>query len=773
MAYAHHCRAVALLLAAVAVAGAIVSCAVAAEDKAPEDLLAVSPFDRITLVDGEIIECEPVTPRPPHLPARRPGQEVDVRLLVGEERDFKVLRRDIQEIEYFEDMLLAAGDRLLDAKDFGGAFQHYQAVRRLSPEWPDLAGHFEKLLFREAAHRIDEGAIDRGLHLYYELAAYSPDYPGLQEHVAGVVDALIASAFSQERYPAGRRYLRGLRRSFGDVPVAEKWLARFTASAKELMDRAVEKEKAGADREAFRLAERAVGVWPNDPDLNAAFNRIGTTYQVLTVAVRQLPSQIAPWRSPLEPERRVADLVHLRLLTPAPDAAATQYAGRLVADMEKSDFDRAVTFRLRPRVMWADGAGPVTALDVSRTISALADPALACHDPRWARLLARIRTPSPFEITVELVRPYPTPEDLFLFSVAPVLRVGAGRIETRNTGAGLFRVQARDDERTVYEVNAFDADAAALPIKEIVEVKLGEEEAVRLLLRGEIALVERLAPWRVPGLQDETDVRVGARRRKAVHVLVFNFRRPALRNRTLRKAIAYAVNARDILERLLAAPAGQGAGLVSGPFARDSFAYDQEIAPRPFDRTLAWSLAETVRLQEGGKLPQLTLRYPAIEEVRVACEAIRDDLSAAGITVELVGRSEQDIERDVAGDGDFDLAYRIVRLGAEDPIGELSCLFCSGLRGSVQRLPSAEVASPWLRQLLVRLENETHWPAVRADLREVHRLSYDDAAIVPLWQLTEHFAFNTRLRGVRSVQDSLYQGLETWEVEPWFAKDPQ
>jgi len=252
---------------------------------------------------------------------------------------------------------------------------------------------------------------------------------------------------------------------------------------------------------------------------------------------------------------------------------------------------------------------------------------------------------------------------------------------------------------------------------------------------------------------------------------MFNFRRPALRNRTLRKAIAYAVNTREILESvLLAGPDGE---LVSGPFARDSFAYDESIDPRRFDRTLAWSLAETVRLQRGGKLPKLTLRYRAIEEVRVACEAIRDDLTGAGIEVEIIERLERELEDDIANGRDYDLAYRIVRLGEEDPIGEVSGLFCSGVRRSVQELSSAEVASPWLRQLFVQLENETHWPAVRAGLREVHRLSYDDAAIVPLWQLTEHFAFNMRLRGIEPVQDTLYQGVETWEVEPWFAKDPQ
>ena len=40
--------------------------------------------------------------------------------------------------------------------------------------------------------------------------------------------------------------------------------------------------------------------------------------------------------------------------------------------------------------------------------------------------------------------------------------------------------------------------------------------------------------------------------------------------------------------------------------------------------------------------------------------------------------------------------------------------------------------------------------------------------------LDRHFGRvrGVRLKGPKDVADSLYEGVETWEVEPWFARDP-
>jgi peptide/nickel transport system substrate-binding protein len=75
-------------------------------------------------------------------------------------------------------------------------------------------------------------------------------------------------------------------------------------------------------------------------------------------------------------------------------------------------------------------------------------------------------------------------------------------------------------------------------------------------------------------------------------------------------------------------------------------------------------------------------------------------------------------------------------------------------------------------QLLLQLEHATDWEQARNLVLTIDRECRDELPIVPLWQLADHFAYRPHLKGPLDVADDLYQGIETWEVAPWFAKDP-
>ena len=133
------------------------------------DLLTAAPFDKVTLNDGNVLFIDPVLPRP--LPVYDPAKEekkkrakreipaegnigfpgekskvkmpdeeeelasvLTIHLLQGDVRDFTVKRTNIKSIEYFEDMLLAEGEKLMLARDFTRAFECYLKVRRAGPE---------------------------------------------------------------------------------------------------------------------------------------------------------------------------------------------------------------------------------------------------------------------------------------------------------------------------------------------------------------------------------------------------------------------------------------------------------------------------------------------------------------------------------------------------------------------------------------------------------------------------------------------------------------
>ncbi len=176
------------------------------------DLLRTPPFDRITLNDGTTLEIEPISPRPlPEYDSRlaqrvadrentipREGnillpsqkEELAARKSRAEEAKkaadqiaelnvkplndpnvYKVKRTSIRSIEYFEDMLLAAGERLVAQRNFAKAFEHYLLIKNRAGDWKGLQEHVDRLLFEEASDALLKNDAEHGLRLLRELYA--------------------------------------------------------------------------------------------------------------------------------------------------------------------------------------------------------------------------------------------------------------------------------------------------------------------------------------------------------------------------------------------------------------------------------------------------------------------------------------------------------------------------------------------------------------------------------------------------------------------------
>jgi len=83
------------------------------------------------------------------------------------------------------------------------------------------------------------------------------------------------------------------------------------------------------------------------------------------------------------------------------------------------------------------------------------------------------------------------------------------------------------------------------------------------------------------------------------------------------------------------------------------------------------------------------------------------------------------------------------------------------------RSPSARIL-----QLLLQLERAPEWPTAKGLAVAIDRECRDELPVLPLWQLEDHYAWRTRLKGPAEVADDLYPGIDSWEIAPWFARDP-
>ena len=71
--------------------------------------------------------------------------------------------------------------------------------------------------------------------------------------------------------------------------------------------------------------------------------------------------------------------------------------------------------------------------------------------------------------------------------------------------------------------------------------------------------------------------------------------------------------------------------------------------------------------------------------------------------------------------------------------------------------------SPYMSLALRQLRQAADWQQVRKILHRIDRLVHDEVAVVPLWQLTEHFAYHKSLQGVGTRPATLYQNVEHWQ----------
>jgi hypothetical protein len=143
------------------------------------------------------------------------------------------------------------------------------------------------------------------------------------------------------------------------------------------------------------------------------------------------------------------------------------------------------------------------------------------------------------------------------------------------------------------------------------------------------------------------------------------------------------------------------------------------------------------------------LAHAAEPIARVACQSLARQLELVGLKVTL-----REVGAGIAA-ADADLAY--VTLVCTDPAADAwKLLGPGGVAGG---------CSPAMLAELRRLE-KTEPDATGAQLQSIHRLAAAELPLIPLWQLTEHFAVHTSLAGVGQRPAALYENINQWQVAP-------
>jgi hypothetical protein len=130
---------------------------------------------------------------------------------------------------------------------------------------------------------------------------------------------------------------------------------------------------------------------------------------------------------------------------------------------------------------------------------------------------------------------------------------------------------------------------------------------------------------------------------------------------------------------------------------------------------------------------------------------IQRQWEAIGLTIELV---PYDASEPIGRSENIDFWY--VECQIREPLVDAGRIFSpAGFVGH---------ASPHMLMALRQLKEANNWREVSERLRELHRIAFDETTVLPLWQMTEYYAFRKGTGGVGASHVTLYQNIEQWRI---------
>ncbi len=326
---------------------------------------------------------------------------------------------------------------------------------------------------------------------------------------------------------------------------------------------------------------------------------------------------------------------------------------RLTGDLAESwDIEEGglvIVFHLRKNVLWHDGA-PFTSRDVEFTYKKLIDPAVKTP---YSGDFERVKS---FEIidehTVKIIYKESFVPGLASWGMSIMPRhllekedLNRAAFQRKPVGTGPYRFKAWKPQEKI-ELESYPSYFEHRPfIGRYVSRVIPDESTMFLDLLTQGLDSSGLTPLQFKRQTDNTFFREQYRKfRLPSHTFVYlgyNLNNPLFRDVRVRQALNYAVDKQELIDMILL---GLGR-LTTGPFLPESWAYDDEVKPVPFDREKASGLLreagwlDTDRdgwLDKNGEPFAFTIITNQGNEERIkAAEIIQRRLKDVGIRVKI------------------------------------------------------------------------------------------------------------------------------------------
>jgi ABC-type transport system substrate-binding protein len=743
--------------------------------------------------------------------------------LPGDLTEYAVPVEQVDQIMYFEDLMLLRVDKLLEINDFRTAYELLLRVETEIPGWDKSTPRFERLLMVEAAERAQAGEIYAALAMLDEVFQRNSKNPELPDRMGAIVGPMIDAAVAAEDFRKTRYLIGRIQKLFPQHPLVQATSSRLLQSSTTLLEQATSEFAARKFASAAELARRAELVWPTEGNSRAAYTQYFARHQILRVGINEFNGQsIHP--APLESRERLKEIVQASLFEPSSADELTYFRSGFFEIWDPADLGREVLFTLREtRPAW-QSQQLFTAAAVADAIGHRIDPQNPLYDTRLASFVSEVAVRSPSQLRIRFSRVPLSIESLLRFPVTSTARndvppadaaTDAAATQTSpatpNTASPdapsapsqpvvvstrFVQTAANAQEsrwvRAIPEPDGFDA--GKYHIAEIQERHFADRaNMIQAFIRGDIDCIPHLLPWEIESFKASSH-QVLPYALPMTHVIVFNPLSDRITNAQMRRALSFAVNRDGILRStILRDPEARHGRPTSAAWHLASYATEPRQKPPAFNLRLAYALrfaAESqLKIAELTKLTEAARAQATKDKINFDSEVFRkntkvdyiklprlrfvvepDPLSTAAaeriVTYwQKIGFEVDVIKSDREGqplaDTEWDLCYRQLRM--EEPLLELWPVLTNDPTLDMKRL---QLFPDWMRQELVGLDYAASFVDAQEKLFRIHNHIAAQAFLIPLWEVDDYAVFRKNVFGLPPKLMSTYHNVERWIIRP-------
>jgi peptide/nickel transport system substrate-binding protein len=484
----------------------------------------------------------------------------------------------------------------------------------------------------------------------------------------------------------------------------------------------------------------------------AAPKRGGT----LVVGATTDPGQLNPGLTTASPTHLVADNFYSGLLQF--DERLEPQPG-LAESWQVAPDGRTYTFRLRPNVLWHDGA-PFTSADVKFTFEEILLKFHARTKAGLENVLAGIDTPDAQTVVFRFKEPYAPFLRRLDVVEAPILPkhvyegtdAQANEANLRPVGTGPYKFAEYikgDRVRMVRNDRYFKPDLPYLD--EVVFRVIPQESSLVLALeQGEVDYSWTLPGADIPRLQQDPRIRLvnapaGPGGSYCIDQIIFNLTHPPLDKLEVRQAFAHGVNRQQILDQVRF---GQGR-VAQGPIASAmTWAFNPNVPKYDYSVQQANELLDRAGLPRGAGGTRFAVTFVFAASYQRTAEVVRQNMAEVGVDVQLKGLEVNAANETTFVRKEFDLGIGSYCNGPDPGVGVTRAYVSSNIL-PIPFSNGASYRNPRVDQLFVQAAATVDHPQRAKLYAEIQDLLVHDLPYLWLVETEAYRAHRAEVGGLR------------------------